>query len=43
MKMINQLLVAANAASTVEALVLAKKLDINIRVLLEIISNKTDS
>ena len=38
-KMINQLLVAANAASTVEALVMAKKLDVNIRVLLEIISN----
>jgi 3-hydroxyisobutyrate dehydrogenase-like beta-hydroxyacid dehydrogenase len=40
-KMINQLLVAANIASTVEALVMAKKLDINIRVLLEIISNST--
>jgi 3-hydroxyisobutyrate dehydrogenase len=37
--MINQLLVAANAASTVEALVMAKKLDVNIRALLEIISN----
>lgn len=38
-KMINQLLVAANIVSVAEALTLAKKLDLDLSLLLEIISN----